>query len=60
MSATTTDTMTVSAVVKTDAPDIARRQWATFGYRVLRVIETTPSPHPGRWRVTAELELVRP
>lgn len=60
MTATATDTMTVAAESKADARDKARWQWEGFGYRVLRWIgDVEPSPHPGRWRVTAELEMVR-
>lgn len=51
--------MTIAAATAADARDKARWQWEGFGYRVLRWIDTTPSPHPGRWRVTAELELRR-
>lgn len=59
MTATAVDTMTVAAIDKADAPDIARRQWETFGFRIVQVIEVTPGTKVGTWRVTAHVELVR-
>lgn len=59
MTATATDTITVPAPSKADAPDIARRQWETFGYRMRNVIEVTPGTHVGQWRVTAVIEVIR-
>lgn len=56
---TATDTLTVAALTKADAPDIARRQWEGFGFRVLRVIDVVPGPREGFWRVTADVEVVR-
>lgn len=67
---TATDTLTVSAPSKADAPDVARRQWEPY-FRVLRVISVTEAEivapelwgetEPGmpRWKVTAEVEVVR-
>ena len=55
---TATDTMTVRAVSKADAPDIARRHWEPL-FRVLRVIDVVPGPQEGSWRVTADVEVVR-
>lgn len=55
---TATDTLTVAALTKADAPDIARRQWEPL-FRVLRVIEVVPGPREGFWRVTADVEVVR-
>lgn len=58
--ATATDTLTVSALDRKDAQDIARRQWESFGFRVLRFVG---DPEYGRivgtWRVTAEVEVRR-
>ena len=65
---TATDTLTVAAPTKADAPDIARRQWEGFGFRVLRVLDVvrvnecigvTFEVPPYRWRVTADVEVVR-
>jgi hypothetical protein len=62
----TTDRLTVTALTPQDAQDVARRQWATFGLRMGRVIEVRKETdclgiegQPGRWRVTAEVELIR-
>ena len=72
MTATGVDRLTVSALSKADAPDIARRQWETFGFRVVRVqsVEAvapecvwvepfTVTPAPSRWVVTAQVEVGR-
>ena len=59
MTATAEDTITVPAETKEDAADIARRQWQGFGFRVLHVIEVRPAVLPGRWRVTADVEVRR-
>lgn len=67
MTATATDTLTVAAVDKADAPDIARRQWESFGFRVLRIVEVREDwsgcvrieGAASRWRVTADVEVRR-
>jgi hypothetical protein len=59
MTATATDTLTVTALDRKDAPDIARRQWEGFGFRVLRIVEVNPGRIVGTWRVTADVEVVR-
>lgn len=61
MTATAEDRLVVSAANRLDAQDIARRQWESFGFRIIRVIDVQPtaSPIPGRWRVDAEIEVVR-
>lgn len=62
MTATTTDTLTVSALDREDAKDIARRQWETFNFRVVSKrdeIEVNPGRIVGTWRVTAQVEVVR-
>ena len=69
MTATATDSLTVSAPSKSDAPDVARRQWETgvFPMRVLRVLSVEDARgcirvegELPRWRVTAEVEVVKP
>ena len=68
---TATDTLTVSALTKDDAPDVARRQWEPY-FRVVRVISVTEAETPvayvadpitvmgmHRWKVTADVEVVR-
>jgi hypothetical protein len=64
MTATATDRLTVSALTREDAKDIARRQWETFGFRVLRIVEVESASRfeaveSNRWRVTADVELRR-
>lgn len=56
------DTLTVPALDREDAKDVARRQWETFGFRV---VEFLGDPEPmnasaSKWRVTARVEVVRP
>lgn len=56
------DTLTVSALDREDAKDIARRQWEIFGFRVTSKrdeIEVNPGRIVGTWRVTAQVEVVR-
>jgi hypothetical protein len=64
MTATATDRLTVSALTREDAKDIARRQWETFGFRVLRIVDVESASRveaveSNRWRVTADVELRR-
>lgn len=58
MTATATDRLTVTALDAKDAVDIAKRQWETFGFRVLSVIDVTAQGE-GRWRVEALVEVIR-
>jgi hypothetical protein len=66
VTATATDRLTVSALTREDAKDIARRQWETFGFRVLRIVEVVahrdcviPVGDVNRWIVIADVELRR-
>lgn len=59
MTPTAQDTMTIAALTSQDAKDRARWQWEGFGFKVIRFISVEHSPHPGRWRVTAELVMQR-
>ena len=59
MTATAIDTKHIAALTRQDATVKARWAWEPY-FRLVRVIEVEPSTHAGVWRVTAELELVRP